>query len=125
MNTGILLLALNWIPWIGDGLGWVVNGLIWFQNWITRTIQQFPGGNLERLTITFAGMLLIWVLLIVWANWEWGDRKRLIYLSVLLFFIWSTDRVIREVKRPAAEILIFSGEKGILIDFKVGEGVYT
>lgn len=125
MNAGILLLALHWIPWIGDGLGWTVNGLIWFQNWITRTIQQFPGGNLERLTITFAGMLLIWVLLIVWANWEWGDRKKLVYLSTLLFFVWSTDQVIREVKRPAAEILIFSGEKGILMDFKVGEDVYT
>ncbi|WP_026968665.1 ComEC/Rec2 family competence protein [Algoriphagus terrigena] len=125
MNTGILLLALHWIPWIGAGLGWAVNGLIWFQNWITRTIQQFPGGNMERLTITFSGMLLIWVLLIVWANWEWGDRKKLIYLSALLFFIWSTDQVIREVRRPATEILIFSGEKGILMDFKVGESIYS
>lgn len=80
---------------------------------------------MDRLTITFSGMLLIWVLLIVWANWEWSDRKKLVYLSVSLFLVWSVDRLAREINRPASEILIFSGEKGILLDVKVGERFYT
>ncbi len=125
MNAGILLLALSWVPWLGDALGWVLNGLIWCQNWITRAIQLFPGGSLDRLTITFSGMLLIWVLLTVWANWQWGDRKKLIYLSTFLFFVWSADRLAGEIRRPASEILIFSSEKGALLDLKVGKRFYT
>ncbi|GAA0880566.1 hypothetical protein GCM10009119_35360 [Algoriphagus jejuensis] len=120
MNTGVLLLALSWVPWVGEALGWLVSGLIWCQNWVTRTIQLFPGGNFERLTITFSAMLVVWGLLIVWANWEWGNRKKLVYLSVLLISFWFLDRLVHEIRDPASEILIFSGEKGTLIDFKVG-----
>lgn len=125
MNVGILLLALSWVPMVGDGLGWLVSALIEFQNWITRAIQQFPGGNLERLTITFSAMLLVWGLLVIWANWEWGDRRKLIYLSVCLFLIWSGDRLFGEIKRSHREILIFSGEKGLLMDFKIGTQHYA
>src|SRR5690606_2416352 len=34
-------------------------------------------------------------------------------------------QLIREIDRPARELLIFSGEKGILMDFKIGERVYS
>jgi competence protein ComEC len=120
MNAGIVMLALSWVPWLGKVLGLSVSGLIWLQNWFTRVVQDLPGGNLERLTITFWGMLLIWVLLFVWANWEWGDRKSLIYLALVLFLLWSGDRLMREVSRPPAELLVFSGEKGVLLDFRAG-----
>ncbi|OOG75251.1 ComEC/Rec2 family competence protein [Algoriphagus sp. A40] len=120
MQVGIPLLALSWVPILGDGLGWLVSGLIWLQNWITLAIQLFPGGNLERLTISFSGMLLIWGLLIIWANWEWGDRRKLTYFSLCLLLIWSADHLIREIRRPAAGLMIYSGEKGILMDFQVG-----
>jgi competence protein ComEC len=125
MNLGILMLALSWVPWVGDGLGWLVSAVIWLQNWITQFIQQLPGGNLERLTITFSGMVLIWGILIIWANWEWGDRKKLVLGFVTLFFIWSADRLKQEIDRPARELLIFSGEKGLLMDFKIGDKVYS
>ncbi|WP_332913702.1 ComEC/Rec2 family competence protein [Algoriphagus boritolerans] len=86
MSVGISFLALSWIPLLGAGLGGMVSGLIWVQNWITHTIQLFPGGNMERLTITFSGMLLVWGMLIIWANWEFGNRKKLVYLMICLFF---------------------------------------
>lgn len=120
MSVGITFLALSWVPFLGDGLGWVVSGLIWVQNWITRMIQLFPGGNLGRLTITFSGMLLVWGILIIWANWEFGNRKKLIFVLVCLFLGWSGDRLFRELNRSEQELLIFSGEKGILLDFKIG-----
>ncbi|HSF54786.1 MAG TPA: ComEC/Rec2 family competence protein [Algoriphagus sp.] len=121
MQAGIPLLALSWVPLLSDWLGWLVSGLIWIQNWITMAIQHFPGGNMDRLTISFSGMLLIWGLLVIWANWELGDRKKLTFLSFLLIFIWSSDQVLKEIRRPASELFIFSGEKGVLIDFQIGE----
>ena len=120
MQVGIPLLVFGWIPFVSDGLGWILSEMIWLQNWITLTIQQFPGGNLERLTISVLGMVLVWVLLVVWANWEWGDRKKLVYLTTVLFLLWSGDRLIQELYRPSQVLLVFSGEKGLLMDFKLG-----
>jgi competence protein ComEC len=121
MSAGIPFLALSWIPVLGDGLGWIVSWIIWLQNWITLAIQLFPGGNLERLTISISGMLLVWASLICWANWELGNRKKMIYAMICLFLIWSGDSLIRELNRSKQEMLIFSGEKGILVDFKFGD----
>ncbi len=125
MSTGIVFLVTSWIPLLSDGLGWFVNELIWLQNWLTRAIQLFPGGNLDRLTITFAGMLLVWGILIIWANWEFGDRKKLVYAAICLFLIWSGDRLVREVNSPTEELLIFSGEKGTLLEFTFGANHYS
>lgn len=121
MSAGIPFLALSWIPVLGDGLGWIVSWIIWLQNWITLAIQLFPGGNLERLTISISGMLLVWASLICWANWELGNRKKMILAMICLFLIWSGDSLIRELNRSKQEMLIFSGEKGILVDFKFGD----
>jgi competence protein ComEC len=120
MQFGIPFLVLSWVPILGDGLGWIVSELISWQNGITRAIQLFPGGNMERLTITFAGMLLVWGILIFWANWELGNRKKLVYSSICLFLIWSVDRLGGELSRPAQELMVYSAEKGTLLDFRIG-----
>lgn len=125
MQAGIPLLLLGWIPVIGEGLGWLVSWMIWIQNWITRMIQLFPGGNLDRLTITFFGMMAVWAILLIWANWEWGDRRKMGYMTIALFLIWSGDRLRREILQPSEELLIFSGQKGILMDFQVGKTHYS
>ncbi|MFN3996896.1 ComEC/Rec2 family competence protein [Algoriphagus sp.] len=125
MSVGIIFLIFSWIPMLSDGLGGIVSWMIWLQNWITHTIQLFPGGNLERLTITLTGMLLVWVILICWANWEFGNRKKLVYLMACLFLVWSGDRFLRKLNLPEQELLVFSGEKGFLLDFKIGNRFYS
>lgn len=120
MQFGIPFLIFSWVPFLGDGLGWIVSGLISWQNGITRAIQLFPGGNMERLTITLTGMLLVWGFLIIWANWELGDRRKLIMSLICLFLIWSGDRMLREWNQSAQEMLLFSNEKGMLMDFEIG-----
>lgn len=125
MSVGIPFLALSWIPLVGDGLGWIVSWIIWLQNWITLAIQLFPGGNLERLTISISGMFLVWASLVCWANWELGDRKRLIYSMISLILIWSGEGVIREFSSSKQHLLIFSGEKGLLIDFRLGSKYFS
>ena len=125
MQVGVPLLLLSWVPVLGDVLGCLIGKLIGLQNWITVMIQQFPGGNLNRLTITFSGMILTWGLMIIWANWQWGDRRKLSYLFLALFIGWSADALIREIHRPLNEVLIFSGEKGILLDFRDGDKIYS
>lgn len=125
MSVGIPFLALSWIPVLGEGLGWIVSWIIWLQNWITIAIQLFPGGNLERLTISISGMFLVWVSLICWTNWELGDRKKMIYSMICLFLIWSGESLIRELNRSEREMMIFSGEKGMILDFKFGNKKFS
>ncbi len=125
MSVGIPFLALSWIPVLGDSLGWVVSWIIWLQNWFTLAIQLFPGGNLERLTISISGMFLVWVSLICWANWELGNRKKMIYAMICLFLICSVDSLIRELNRSKKEMLIFAGQKGVLFDFRMGNKYFS
>ncbi len=125
MQAGIPLLIFGWVPYLSDGLGWLVSGMIWLQNWITFTIQLLPGGNLDRLTITLSGMILVWGVLICWGNWEFGDRKKLIFSVLVLFLFWSGDRILRELRQSPEELLIFSEEKGMILDFKVGERYFS
>jgi competence protein ComEC len=125
MQAGIPLLIFSWVPFLGDGLGWLVSWMIWLQNWITFTIQLLPGGNLDRLTIHLAGMILVWALLIFWGNWEFGDRKKMVIAGAILLLIWSGDRIVREMRQPSEELLIFSGEKGMLMDFRVGNKFFS
>ncbi len=121
MSVGVPFLFLGWIPYLGEVLGWVINGLIFVQNQLTSLIQMLPGGKIDRLTITYTGMMLVWGLLLIWRNWEVGNKKRLLVAGVLLFGCWIGEGLLRELSRPAQQFRLFKNQKGSLIDLRVGE----
>src|SRR5690606_8261806 len=65
MQVGVPLMIFGWIPGFGDVLGWVLSWLIWLQNWIAEFIRLIPGGKLDRLTMGFSGMILVWGMLLI------------------------------------------------------------
>ena len=65
-------------------------------------------------------MMLVWGLLLIWGNWELGNRKRLIFLGVLFFGIWVGEKLVREISRPPQQLWLFTNQKGALIDLRVG-----
>ena len=125
MQVGVPLLAIGWIPVVGEVLGWTLSKLIVMQIYIVQFIQTLPWGKLDRLTISLPSMLLCWFLLVIWASWAQGKKKLLIYLSCGFLLIWSSSSLFQELVHPMEELLIYQGEKGQAFDYRFGKQLYA
>jgi competence protein ComEC len=125
MQVGVPLMILGWIPFLGEALGWILSWLVWSQNQVTLIIHQFPLGTINRLTIGFPGMVLIWALLLIWANWEFGDKRNLTWTAFFLIFFWAVSLVKNELSKPDEELIIYQGKKGNMFDFSSNGQLYS
>jgi len=120
MMAGIGLLMLGWIPGLDLGFGLLVDWILFAQNWLTEFIRGFPGGNLDRLTISIPGMLMVWVVLIAWANWDLGNRKWILRIVIGMFVLWTGDRILSVSWQPVEKWLIFSTPEGNMLELRLG-----
>ncbi|WP_051287041.1 ComEC/Rec2 family competence protein [Algoriphagus mannitolivorans] len=120
MILGLGLLSLSWIPGVGTGLGYVLDHWILSQNSVNSFFQNLPGGVQERLTISLFAMVSVWGMLLIWGNWEWGNRRRLMYFAAILLGLWRLEALVWEISKPKDEILIFSKGGKTLIQSQVG-----
>jgi competence protein ComEC len=118
-------MMLGWIPYLGEGLGWVLSWLIQIQNEIAELIYILPGGKLERLVIDFWGMLLVWGTLLIWAGWETAKRKKLAWLALILVFCWSIASLSNVIFAPDIELLVYQGKKGKMFDYYRDGNLYS
>ncbi|WP_075350551.1 ComEC/Rec2 family competence protein [Algoriphagus marinus] len=125
MQIGVPLMLLGWIPYLGDFLGWILSLLIWLQNFIIQLIQLIPGGKLDRLTIDFSSMILIWVILLIWASWAMSKRKNLVYFLFVLILIWSGVQLEKEISKPSEELLVYQSKDGFAIDYNLEGNLYS
>lgn len=121
LYLGVPFLILSWVPGLGYGLGWLLDGLIFLQNEITYGIHSFPGTRIEGLSLSSAEMGFLWFLMGVWILWQTGPRKKMIYLSSFLWLFLSLQAIIKEVQRPSQEVFFYSSPQGALIDLRWGQ----
>ncbi|GMQ30365.1 ComEC/Rec2 family competence protein [Algoriphagus confluentis] len=120
MAVGLPFLAFGWIEGIGEVLGWTIDQLIRIQIWVAEGFQSFPIGSFDRLTISISGMLLVWMVLLIWGNWEWGDRRKLTALLIFAWAFWIADGLVLEWSKPSRSLWVFSGKKGLLFELQSG-----
>ncbi|SFT98904.1 competence protein ComEC [Algoriphagus locisalis] len=125
MQVGVPLMIFGWIPFLGDGLGLVLSWLIWLQNWIAEAIRLIPGGKMDRLTMDFPGMILVWGMLLIIASWEYGSKRKLTWMGLFLLFVWAGTQLYQELKVPSKELIIYQGKKSQLFDFSISGDVYS
>ena len=125
MQVGVPLMILGWIPFLGEVLGWILSWLVWLQNQGTLLIHLFPLGTIDRLTIGFPGMILIWVLILIWSNWEFGQKRNLAWTIFFLVFIWSISSLRNELSKPENELIIYQGKRGNMFDFSSNGKLYS
>ena len=125
MQVGVPLMMFGWIPVLGEVLGWLLSWLIWTQNWIAETIRLIPGGKLDRLTMDFSGMILVWGLLLIAASWQFGSKRKLTWLVLFLSFFWLGLQLYSEVKTPFKELIVYQGKKSQLVDYSVFGEMYS
>lgn len=125
MQVGVPLMILGWIPFLGEVLGWILSWLVWSQNQVTLLIHVLPVGTFNRLTISLTGMILIWLLTLIWSGWEFGPRRNLTWTVVILVFFWSAAGLINEVSKPDEELIIYQGKKGNMFDYSSNGKLYS
>ena len=119
--AGVPFLLLAWIPMVGSTLGAIVDFLLFVQNEITYTLQEFPAALWQGIHLSLAGMLAIWGMLWIWGNWELGNRKILVRLGYGLCLIWAISNLWTEFRRPCHELYFFTKDKQRILDLRLGE----
>ena len=119
--AGVPFLLLAWIPMVGSTLGAIVDFLLFIQNEITYTLQEFPAALWQGIHLSLAGMLAIWGMLWIWGNWELGNRKILLRLGYGLCLIWAISNLWMEFRRPSHELYFFTKDKQRILDLRLGE----
>ena len=119
--AGVPFLLLAWIPMVGSFLGAIVDFLLFIQNEITYTLQEFPAALWQGIHLSLAGMLAIWGMLWIWGNWELGNRKILVRLGYGLCLIWAISNLWTEFRRPSHELYFFTKDKQRILDLRLGE----
>ena len=119
--AGVPFLLLAWIPMVGSTLGAIVDFLLFIQNEITYTLQEFPAALWQGIHLSLAGMLAIWGMLWIWGNWELGNRKILVRLGYGLCLIWAISNLWMEFRRPSHELYFFTKDKQQILDLRLGE----
>ena len=119
--AGVPFLLLAWIPMVGSTLGAIVDFLLFIQNEITYTLQEFPAALWQGIHLSLAGMLAIWGMLWIWGNWELGNRKTLVRLGYGLCLIWAISNLWTEFRRPSHELYFFTKDKQQILDLRLGE----
>ncbi len=119
--AGVPFLLLAWIPLVGSFLGAIVDFLLFIQNEITYTLQEFPAALWQGIHLSLAGMLAIWGILWIWGNWELGNRKILFRLGYGLCLIWAISNLWTEFRRPSHELYFFTKDKQRILDLRLGE----
>jgi competence protein ComEC len=119
--AGVPFLLLAWISMVGSFLGAIVDFLLFIQNEITYTLQEFPAALWQGIHLSLAGMLAIWGMLWIWGNWELGNRKILVRLGYGLCLIWAISNLWTEFRRPSHELYFFTKDKQRILDLRLGE----
>jgi competence protein ComEC len=119
--AGVPFLLLAWIPMVGSTLGAIVDFLLFIQNEITYTLQEFPAALWQGIHLSLAGMLAIWGMLWIWGNWELGNRKILVRVGYGLCLIWAISNLWMEFRRPSHELYFFTKDKQQILDLRLGE----
>ncbi len=119
--AGVPFLLLARIPMVGSTLGAIVDFLLFIQNEITYTLQEFPAALWQGIHLSLAGMLAIWGMLWIWGNWELGNRKILVWLGYGLCLIWAISNLWTEFRRPSHELYFFTKDKQRILDLRLGE----
>ncbi len=125
MQVGVPLLILGWVPLLGDMLGYVLSKLIWIQNQIISWISLLPFGKLDRLTMDWFGMIFFWIVLLIWASWEMGNKKKLIYLFYSLSFVWACLTLSKELFGNSSSLIIYQGKNGQAFDYRVENQLFS
>lgn len=89
MYTGIVYLLLPQLPFVSKLLGYILEQTILFMNKMLAVIEQFPYVSINKIWITTAEYLLLYVIIIAIFYFLYNRKKWLLQLSLACILLLS------------------------------------
>lgn len=120
-GIGMLILG-NMVDVFGIGLGWLLNGIIWFMNWVVQLVEKIPGSLITWLYFDEVQMVLVYGILILILMGVFHKSSFYLNASLLclgFFFVWGYLEEYSQLKKK--ELIIYDIVGTVAIDKILGE----
>ncbi len=126
LPLGLLLLLLNFIPFLSSLLGVLFYWLVYVLNASVFLMQKIPYAVIEGIWIEYVDMCLLYLSfgLITWAFWRAKPRFLLLGMLPLCLVFWQRNQRFGE-SLDQAEVCVYHLYKGSAVSFIAGQKAYT
>ena len=85
----IFLLALAWIPFVGNWLGRITAWMVWLMNAVITRINQISFSVWDKIPATLFSTTLLYVLVIAVSVWLLNKQKRALQTAMICMFLFT------------------------------------
>jgi competence protein ComEC len=117
----IALVALSWIPFIGQWLGKLTQWLVWLMNKIILVVNDFSFAVWDKLPANILTTLFLYVVVIAFSSWLIKKNKKYLTVSLiaLLLFICLQSFLNWQIKKQE-KLIVYNVPQHKAIDFISG-----
>jgi competence protein ComEC len=122
--TGILLLAVGSVPWLGPVTGKVLSLLVWLLNQIVRMIDGLPGSTVKGIFLSMPEMFLVYGIVLALFLFFLKKKKFWLFMLLGVMVLFEASRLEQRISTGnRMEIMVYQG-KSANIDFIFGDSHY-
>lgn len=115
---GVALFMLCWVPFAGDGVGWLLSKTIWITNSLASLFQQLPSSVIQTPFISELGAWILLIIIFTSVQAVLFKSKTGLILSLMLLNVVIFQAIIRDHSirgKSSVTVLNLQSEKGIII----------
>ncbi len=87
--TEIGLVALAWIPFLGEWIGKIVGWMVWIMNRIILWVSQLPFSVWDKIPATWASTALLYLVVFYFSSWLMNKNKRAFQLALFTLLTFT------------------------------------
>ena len=119
--TGILLLAVSPVPWLGAYTGKALSWMVWLLNQVVRFIDGLPGSVMKGVFLTLPEMLLLYAVVAFVFLFFLQKRKSWLFLVLVCLVLLSGSFLARRIRSREREQVVVYQDRTTLVDFISGD----
>ncbi len=126
LSLGVALLALDWLPYVGEVLGTILDNSLWLMNSLIFVIQQLPGAVLEGFWLAKWEMWL-WYLVLLSTTYLFYKRQlRIAFFPLFLLLGLASFRAYTIFQQTQQKLFVcYHLRKNTLFAMVEGQRMYT
>ena len=112
------LVALAWIPWMGEWLGKLVGALLWLMNQIILWVSELPFSVWEKIPATLVSTALLYLIVFFFCSWWMKKSKIAFRLSLISLLAFTLLQSYGEWKiKNQQKVIVYNIPQHQAIDF--------
>lgn len=122
---GLGLFAFNWIPLIGDFVGWLLSKVIWVVNELVFLIREIPHNTIDNIYLsTFQAWCIILIIAALLGLLYFRKMYWMVFMSFAIIGFSSTAIALSRKNINTNEIVFYAVNNAVAIDFIKGNYAY-